>query len=130
MSAADRAVCSAPPAEVPAVVSLALLRHSDPKSPLSLTAAHSPRAVLSLRSPSCLGDKPACTCAGVESRLPTALLLVPVVLQPAKGAHLPCVGPQGWGPICGSQHSLPRAGPHPGIFPFPLSSLPVAQVPA
>ena len=27
----------------------------------------------------------------------TALLVVPVALQPAQGAHLPCVGPRNWG---------------------------------
>ena len=33
----------------------------------------------------------------VERRLPTALLSVPLVLGPAKGAHLPFVGFQDWG---------------------------------
>lgn len=32
----------------------------------------------------------------VESRLPTALLLVPAVLQPGTGACLPCVRSQHW----------------------------------
>ena len=53
----------------------------------------------SLPSLPCFGSKQACVRSSwVESRLPTAFLLVPLtVLQPAKGTCLPSVRPQGLG---------------------------------
>lgn len=54
-----------------------------------------------------------------ESRLPTALLLVPAVLQPAKGACLLMCRTSGLGrPVCGFFCSFPRAG----VYPLPLLS--------
>ena len=44
----------------------------------------------------CFGSKQALACSSqVESRFLTALLLVLLVFKPAKGTHLPGVGPQG-----------------------------------
>ena len=45
-----------------------------------------------------------------DSRLPTALLLVTLALQPAKGAGLPYVGPQDWEAqyVAGTTHSPGR----------------------
>ena len=58
-----------------------------------------PERLLNLPSPPCHISKPTLACSSqLESRLPTALLLVPLAHQPAKGAGLPCIGPQGWGP--------------------------------
>ena len=73
------------------------------------------------------GGKPVHTCSSqVESRLPTALLLVLAVLQ--RGLS-PLGRTPGLGhPICGLNLSLPRAGVCPSILPFPLSPLPGAQV--
>lgn len=46
----------------------------------------------------CFRNKQTCVCfSQVELSLPTVLLLVPQALQPAKGAYLPYVRPQGWG---------------------------------
>ena len=43
-------------------------------------------------------SKQACACfLRVESRFPTALLLLPLVFKPPKGTHLPGVKPQVWG---------------------------------
>ena len=48
-----------------------------------------------------LGDKSVFPCSSeVESRLPTAPLLIPVAFQPVKKAHLPYVTPQTWGAQC------------------------------
>ena len=86
---------------------------------------HAPRWLQETQQPLDLsalpGVKPACMCSsGAEFRLLTAPLLVPVVLQPAKGALLPCIGPQDWGAQSGSHFSLPRAGVCPRILPVPL----------
>ena len=65
--------------------------------------------VLILPSAPCLGSKPALmSSSGVEPSLPTALLLIPVALQPAKGAHLLCVRFQGRGTqyVTRTSHSL------------------------
>ena len=54
--------------------------------------------VFNLPSLPCFRNKQTCVCSSqVELSLPTALLLVPQALQPAKGAYLPYVRPQGWG---------------------------------
>ena len=92
------------------------------------------RADLSLP---CLESKLAHVCSsGAESRLPIALLLVPSVLQPAKGAHHHHIGHQDW-----STQSVVLTAQSPGwgacvfyrlslcIFPFPLSPLPGTQGP-
>ena len=53
------------------------------------------KAVSELPPSTCFGAKPAWMCfSQVECRLLTAFLLVPVIFQPDKGHHVPCVGPQ------------------------------------
>ena len=64
----------------------------------------------------------------VESRLPTALLLVPVIFYPSRGACLLGVGPQDWAPACGSHCSLLRASVYPCRLAFPPGPLPGAQI--
>lgn len=67
-----------------------------------------------------------CTCvcsSQAQSRFPTVLPLVPMVLQPAKGAHPLCVSTQSMAPTA---HSPRRLSAH--VFSFPLESLPRAQV--
>ena len=65
----------------------------------------------------------------VESRLPTALLLVPLAFQPAKGSLLPCVRSQGWNTQYVAQSTPQGRFLHVYSFFFPLSPLPGAQIP-
>ena len=86
---------------------------------------------LSLLPLLCLGsEQVGIPSSWVEFRLPTALLLVPAVLQPAVGTYLPCVRPQGWDTqYCCSNHEHPREDCYSRDLPFPLSLLSRARVP-
>ena len=80
--------------------------------------------------PACLGNEPALCSSQVDSSLPIALLLLPVGLQPAKGAWLPSVGHLDWGIQSVVQtHLLPWMGIHLCEFPLPLCPIPRAWVP-
>lgn len=85
---------------------------------------------LSLSSLLCLGSKPALPRAfsHLESNLPIALLLVFAALQSAKGVFLLCVGLQDWGIQYVTQTTHSPGPILQYIFPFPLSSLPGAQI--
>ena len=52
-------------------------------------------------------------CMPLTSRLPTALLLVPLALEPAKWAHLPSVRLQGWVLCVWSEQLFPQGGSPP-----------------
>ena len=52
-------------------------------------------------------------CMPLTSRLPTALLLVPLALEPAKWAHLPSVGLQGWVLCVWLEQLFPQGGSPP-----------------
>ena len=81
-------------------------------------------------SPPCHGGKPVSACTSwPDSKLPTALLLVPTVVQPAKGGLFPLRRTPGLGySDYGFNHSLPRAGDDPRNLFYPLSSLPGAEL--
>ena len=67
----------------------------------------------------CLGRKPAHVCSsGAESRLPTALLLVLSIFQPAKWTQHPHQIPGLEYPVCSSHCSVPRVGFCLCIFSF------------
>ena len=81
------------------------------------------------QSESCFRSKQMCACfSQVESRLHTALLLVPLSLQLSTGLIFPVLVPRVGAPVCGSNHSLPGRISFLYNFHFPLSLLPGAQV--
>ena len=77
----------------------------------------------------CLGNEPALCSSQVDSSLPIALLLLPVGLQPARGAWLPSVGHLDWGIQSAVQtHLLPWMDIHLCELPLPLCPIPRAWV--